>query len=189
MPGSRTRRGKGRRRHDPRTGQVVTLARFARGELARRARRWPIRRLDRHRRRQRGERVRPRDDERPRSAARPGARPLVADGSGARVGVAGGTPCSASVTVASCRLPLGMPSNGYGPSLAAAGRVWVAEGDALVELDPAHGAVVDRTRLPRGTQPARSPSPETCGPSTPSNARSCGLARATDDRRPRDDPS
>ncbi len=138
---------------DPRTGQVVKLARFARGEL------WPgglavgpggvwvVTAA--------GNEVSVFDPETMTFRDRlhvPGARTLVADGLGAWVGVAGGSALLRIHHGRVVRAPLGMRSDGYGPSLATAGRVWVVEGDAVVGLDPASGAVVNRTRLPRGTE-------------------------------------
>ena len=82
----------------------------------------------------------------------PGARTLVAGAAGAWIGVAGGTALLRIRHGRVVQAPLGMRSDGYGPSLATAGRVWVAEGDAVVELDPARGTVVSRTRLPRDTE-------------------------------------
>lgn len=138
---------------DPETGQVVKLARFARGEL------WPgALAVDRYGVwvvTGRGNEVSVFDPETMTFRDRllvPGARTLVADGLGAWVGVAGGSALLRIRHGRVVRAPLGMRSDGYGPSLAAAGRVWVAEGDAVVGLDPARGAVVNRTRLPRGTE-------------------------------------
>ena len=136
---------------DPRTGQVVKLARFARGEL------WPgalavgrsgvwvvsaagneVSVFDpgtmtfRHR------------------LALPGARTLAAAGQEAWVGIAGGTLLRVrNDTIAP--VALGTRGDGYGPSLAAGGRIWVGDRSEVVALDPSTGAVVLRARLPRGT--------------------------------------
>jgi len=137
---------------DPRTGRVVKLALFARDEL------WPgglavdrngVWVVTGH-----GNEVSVFDPETMRFRERlsmPGARTLVADGSGAWVGVAGGSTLLRIRHGRVTQAPLGMHNDGYGPSLATAGRVWVAARNAVVELDPAHGTVLGRTRLPRGT--------------------------------------
>ena len=138
---------------DPRTGRIVKLALFARGEL------WPgALAVDRYGVwvvTGGGNEVSVFDPETMSFRARlpvPGARALVADGSGAWVGVAGGTALLRIRHGRVVQAPLGMRSGGYGPSLATARRIWVAERDAVVEVDPVHGTVVRRTRLPRGTE-------------------------------------
>lgn len=137
---------------NPKTGQVVKLARFARGEL------WPGGLAVSHDGvwvvTAAGNEVSVFDPATMTFRYRlrvPGARTLVATGREAWVGVAGGSRLRRIRDGRLVHPVLGVRSDGYGPSLAAADRVWVAEGDALVEVDPVTGAG-HRTRLPRGTE-------------------------------------
>ena len=138
---------------DPRTGQVVKLARFARGEL------WPgalavgpygVWVVTGG-----GNEVSVFDPETMTFRNRlrvPRARAIAATGNGGWVGMAGGGALLRVRDGRVVRFPLGMRPDGYRPSLAATGRAWVAEGDEVVELDPVRGDVVNRIRLPRGTE-------------------------------------
>jgi streptogramin lyase len=136
---------------DPRDGQVVKLARFARGEL------WPgalavgpfgvwVVTAG-------GNEVSVFDPEtmtfRQRLAV-PGARTLATAGREAWIGVKGGTLLRVR-NRAIAHIALRMRGSGYGPSLAARGRIWVAEGGDVLGLDPSSGTVRLRIHLPRGT--------------------------------------
>jgi sugar lactone lactonase YvrE len=137
---------------DPATGRVVKLARFARGEL------WPgglaVNRYGVWVVTAAGNEVSVFDPDTMTFHFRirvPGARTLVTARHGAWVGVSGG---SALVRIREGRIvraDLGMSADGYGPSLAAAGRVWAAEGNNVVALAPTGDGVQFRARLPRGT--------------------------------------
>lgn len=136
---------------DPRSGRVVKLARFARGEL------WPgalavgpsgvwVVTAG-------GNEVSVFDPEtmtlRQRLAV-PGARTLATAGREAWVGVAGGMVLRVR-NRAIAHVALSMRGSGYGPSLAASGRIWVAERGDVVGLDPSSGTVLLHIHLPRGT--------------------------------------
>ena len=133
---------------DPVTGEVVKLARFGRGEL------WPG-----------GLAVGPEgvwvitgagnevslfDPETMRFRYRlplRGARTLVTAGRSAWVGLAAGR---SIVRIRDGRLShaeTGVRSNGYGPTLASAQRLWLASGGTVAALDPTTGAVVERLLL------------------------------------------
>ena len=136
---------------DPRSGQTLKLARFAHGEL------WPG-----------GLAVGPEgvwvitgagnvvslfDPETMRLRYRlplRGARTLVTVGRSAWVGLAAGR---SIVRIRDGRLShaeTGVRSNGYGPTLASAQRLWLASGRTVVALDPTTGAVVERLLLDDG---------------------------------------
>jgi DNA-binding beta-propeller fold protein YncE len=136
---------------DPRTGQVVKLARFAQGEL------WPgalaVSREGVWVVTAGGNEVSVFDPETMTFRRRlhvTNARTLAVAGGTAWVGLAGGKLLrirgSKTVPVA-----VGIRGDGYGPSLAAAGRLWVAEGRDVLTLDVSSGAAVLYARLPRGT--------------------------------------
>lgn len=137
---------------DPHTGQVMKLARFAPGEL------WPgglaVSRYGVWVVTAAGNEVSVFDPDTMTLRNRirvPGARTVLAAGRGAWVGLAGRNELLRILDGKIVRVWPGVSADGYGPSLTLKRRLWVAERNQVVALDPASGDVVFRARMPRKT--------------------------------------